>query len=68
MSKIKGFLSAYGVYVLILVLGFAGGVLYGRYNFVIVTESNWDKLVRSAQAIEEMKYESELQSNLKGME
>lgn len=68
MQKLKMLASAYGLYLVIAIVMFAGGVLYGRYNFIIVTESHWDKLVRSAQAIDEMTAEAELQRNLKGME
>ena len=68
LQKIKSFLSAYGLYVLVGLVMFAGGVFYGRYNVVIVTETEWDSLTKAQAQIIQFQADAELQTNLKGME
>ena len=67
MNKIKSFLSAYGVYLVILAFGVGAGFFIGRYNIVIISESEWDSLTKAQAQIIQFQADAELQTNLEGM-
>ena len=68
MQNFKMFAVQYGVYVLIAVVFLGAGFFWGRFNIVILTESQWDVMTRANAQIQVINEENEREQLLTEME